>query len=186
MQRFNNVLIPHGGGAAPPGVRGLAANVERAASGPSLRFIYRLTGELAGLAIPRRGSARRAERLWEHTCFEAFVAPGSGERYYELNFSPSTEWAAYELDGYRQGLRPLALARPPSIAVAESANELRVTADVELDALVEAPWPWRIGLTAVVEDRAGGHAYFALAHPRQHADFHDAAGFVISLDGSAR
>jgi hypothetical protein len=185
MRLLNNALIPHGG-EAPAGVRGLVASVEMAPSGPSLRLTYRLTGEMATLAVPRRVPARRAERLWEHTCFEAFVAPGSGGRYYELNFSPSMEWAAYELDGYRQGLRSLALARAPSIAVAESEHELRVTADLELDALAEAPWPWRVGLAAVVEDRAGGRAYFALAHPRQHPDFHDAAGFVISLDGSAR
>ena len=53
---------------------------------------------------------------------------GAGARYCELNFSPSTEWAAYEFDGYRQGMRALALASPPRIAVAETQSELRVTA----------------------------------------------------------
>jgi hypothetical protein len=150
-----------------------------------LRFEYRLAGELANVAVPRRGPVRRAERLWEHTCFEAFVAP-SGGGYFELNFSPSTEWAVYEFDGYRTGMRAVTPGAPPAIAVAQAANELRVTASMELPVLVRAPWPWRVGLTAVVEDRAGERSYFALAHPRAEPDFHDAAGFTISLDGSAR
>jgi hypothetical protein len=83
-------------------------------------------------------------------------------------------------------MRPLELAVPPTVRVAETKNELRVTAGIELDVLAEAPWPWRIGLTAVVEDRAGRRAYYALEHPRDKPDFHDAAGFALLLDGSAR
>ncbi len=54
----------------------VTASVELA-SANMLRFEYRLTGELAQLAIPRRAPSQRAERLWEHTCFEAFVATGA-------------------------------------------------------------------------------------------------------------
>ena len=151
-----------------------------------LEVEYSLTGELAQLAIPGRVAAGRADRLWEHTCFEAFIAPAAGARYCELNFSPSMQWAAYGFDGYRQGMRPLELAEPPSVRVAETKNELRVTAGIELGGLADAPWPWRIGLTAVVEDRAGGRAYYALLHPRDKPDFHDVAAFTVLLDGSVR
>ncbi len=72
------------------------------------------------------------------------------------------------------------------ITVAETRSELRVTASMAILELADAPWPWRVGLTAVVEDRAGGLSYFALRHPRDNPDFHDAAGFAVSLDGSAR
>lgn len=178
-------LVAHAGGKAQTGVRGIVARVELTPP-TGMRFEYRLAGELARLAIPHRWRSQRAERLWEHTCFEAFVAPGPGPRYFELNFSPSTQWAAYELDGYRQGMRPLALTKAPAIAVAKTADELRVTAAVEFGALGEARWPWRIGLTAVVEDRAGERAYFALLHPRQKPDFHDAAAFTVLLDGSTQ
>lgn len=175
----DHVLVAHGGDAAA--VRAVAARAELVAS--TVRFEYRLRGELAALAIPHRAAPRRVDRLWEHTCFEAFVAPAAGAPYYELNFSPSTEWAAYAFDDYRQGMRPLSLARAPAIAVAATDDELLVTAGIEVAALAGAQWPWRIGLTAVVEDRAGGRAYFALAHPRENPDFHDAAGFVVLLDG---
>ena len=151
-----------------------------------LQLEWSLTGNLEELAIPRRSASRRADGLWEHTCFEAFVAPASGGSYCELNFAPSTRWAAYAFDGYRQGMRPLELDVPPSVKVVTAANELRVTAGIELGSLADAPWPWRIGLTAVVEDRAGGRAYYALLHPRDKPDFHDAAAFTVILDRSAR
>lgn len=147
---------------------------------------YRLTGDLEALVIPRRTASGRAERLWEHTCFEAFVAPASGSSYCELNFAPSTQWAAYLFDGYRRGMRPLALEAPPTVRVVTAANELRVTADIELGHFADASWPWRIGLSAVVEDRGGGRAYYALEHPHEKPDFHDAAAFTVLLDGSAR
>jgi hypothetical protein len=177
-------LVPHRAGALEAAVV-LAAHVELATA-TTLRFDYRLTGPVGSLAIPQRLPPQRAEELWKHTCFEAFIAPGTGRAYYELNFSPSTQWAAYEFDAYRDGMRPLALAVPPQIIVATTAAGLRVTASMELATLPNAPWPWRVGLTAVVDDRSGNRGYFALRHPRDKPDFHDAAGFTQSLDGSAR
>jgi hypothetical protein len=180
-----HVLAPHPSDSRLTAVRSIAAGVA-VASAKLLRFEYRLSGELAALAIPRHAVSQRADRLWERTCFEAFVAAGPGRGYCELNFSPSTEWAAYEFDDYRHGMRPLALATPPAIRVVAAEGELTVTADVELGAFGAAPWPRRVGLTAVVEDRSGRRGYFALRHPREKPDFHDAAGFAVLLEGSAR
>jgi hypothetical protein len=176
-------LVPHPHGVALPAAITARVELERALR---LTLEYTLTGDLQRLAIPRRAVSGRAERLWEHTCFEAFIAPVAGARYCELNFAPSTQWAAYVFDGYRQGMRPLDLAEPPTVRVAETKDELRVTAGIELGGFADAPWPWRIGLTAVVEDRAGGRAYYALLHPRDKPDFHDAAAFTVLLDGSVR
>jgi hypothetical protein len=176
-------LIPHPQSGASSAQISARVELER---NRRLLLEWSLTGALDALAIPRRSIASRADRLWEHTCFEAFVAPASAAGYWELNFAPSTQWAAYEFDGYRQGMRPLELAKPPTVKVVTTASELRVTAALELSSLVDAPWPWRIGLTAVVEDRAGGRAYFALEHPRAKPDFHDAAAFTVVIDGSAR
>jgi hypothetical protein len=176
-------LIPHPDSALLAATITARVGLERA---QRVTFEYALTGDLAPLAIPRRAPSARAERLWEHTCFEAFIAPAGGTGYCELNFSPSTEWAAYAFDGYRQGMRPLEVAESPALRVAVTTNELRVTAAIELGGLADAPWPWRIGLTAVVEDRTGGRAYYALLHPRAKPDFHDAAAFTVLLDGSAR
>ena len=60
----------------------------------ALRLRYFLDGEIERIALPRRVASRRADRLWQHTCFEAFIARRDARAYCELNFSPSGEWAA--------------------------------------------------------------------------------------------
>lgn len=81
-------------------IHSLAADVERTPDG-GLVFSYRLQGDMARLRIPA-GVAGRGDRLWEQTCFEAFIAPRGATAYVEFNFSPSGQWAAYAFSDYRQ------------------------------------------------------------------------------------
>jgi hypothetical protein len=53
--------------------------------------------------------------------------------------------------------------------------ELGRLADLRADAR------WRLGLSAVIEDMAGGKSYWALAHPPGKADFHHADSFAREL-----
>src|SRR5947207_206897 len=69
----------------------------------SLALAYLVTGNIAELRIPSVEASCRAEELWRHTCFEAFIS--SGEAYYEFNFAPSMQWAAYWFSSYRNGMR---------------------------------------------------------------------------------
>jgi hypothetical protein len=179
-------LVPHPCSAPHAAALTLCARAELTSPTGGLRLVYSLRGDLSQLAIPGHAPSRRAERLWEHTCFEAFIAPARSENYWEVNLSPSTEWAAYAFERFRQEVRPLTLASAPVISVETQAWELDVTASVELGPLAAAPWPWRLGLTAVVEDRAGGKSYWALRHPKATPDFHDAAGFTLLLEGKIR
>src|SRR5690349_4799096 len=71
----------------------------------SLMFSYFVTGNIGELRLPLVTSPTRAEELWQSTCFEAFVRCSASEAYYEFNFAPSTQWAAYQFDGYRSGMR---------------------------------------------------------------------------------
>ena len=160
----------------------LSAAIERVADG-RVRMSFRLRGELDRVALPARVPSLRVDGLWERTCFEAFIAPEGRAHYLELNISPSTEWAAYVFDDYRHGMRPLSLPSAPKIAVTESASEVRVTADVDLSVVEDAPWPWRVGLNAVIADPTGARSYWALRHPKAKPDFHDAAGFSWRLEG---
>ena len=68
-----------------------------------LRITYLVKGDIRTLKIPAKCSSRRVDRLWEHTCFEAFIRADGDPSYYEFNFSPSGEWAAYSFRGYRDG-----------------------------------------------------------------------------------
>ena len=83
-------------------IREIDVVVEEAKSG-SLMLTFCLVGDISSLSIPESRSSQRAEHLWRHTCFEAFVMAGEGPEYLEFNFSPSGEWAVYEFRGYRDG-----------------------------------------------------------------------------------
>lgn len=177
------MLVPHPGASSLPVT--VTARAVLVAS-TTFRFTFRLLGDLSVVRVPEPAGTERADRLWERTCFEAFVARAGDERYVELNFSPSSQWAAYGFDGYRRGMRPLEVAAPPVVAVQHAADALVVTASVDLAPLEPAPWPWRVGLTAVVASAAGAVSHFALAHPGPQPDFHDAAGWTLVVEGMTR
>lgn len=166
-----------------------AVTVEATAEPRALLLDYSLTGDLRHLRIPPQSGGGRAERLWQHTCFEVFVRIGAGPDYLELNFSPSGQWAAYEFDDYRSGMRPHEPADPPRIRVvpepdngaAAGAGGLRLEARVRLQGRWGAERPLHLGLSAVVEDDAGGLSYWALRHAPGRPDFHHPDGFALTL-----
>ncbi len=161
------------------GVRRVAACAEPA--GPDLlRFRYVLEADLRRLRIPAAAAAGRADGLWAHTCFEAFVGLPDSPRYLELNFSPSGEWAAYRFDAYRAGLAP-ALRSAPRLVLRLGEETLELDAEVRLDGSLSSP-RLRIALSAVVEDREGRLSYWALRHPPGRPDFHHPESFSLALE----
>jgi hypothetical protein len=147
---------------------------ETSRGGLALRYV--LDGDIERLLIPPRGEPRRANRLWEHTCFEAFLA-GDGEAYFEYNFSPSGQWALCRFDAYREGMTPVEPARAPRIATEAAPRRLRL--DVAVEPALAAQ---RIALAAVVEDADHRLSYWALAHPPGKPDFHHPAAFALKLE----
>ncbi|MFI4884166.1 MAG: DOMON-like domain-containing protein [Steroidobacterales bacterium] len=139
---------------------------------------------------PPLGDAGRTDRLWAHTCFEAFVAVPGSPRYLELNFSPSGQWAAYCFDSYRQGMAP-ALGTAPTVAARHSEDRLELYAEVQLCASFSCLAPGtrspdrprlRLALSTGVEDREGRLSYWVLRLPPGRPDFHHAEGFSLSLE----
>jgi hypothetical protein len=152
------------------------------ADGPGrLTFQYRLQAELARLRMPERGEGQRVDGLWKHTCFEAFVAVAGGTAYRELNFSPSGDWAAYELASYRQGMLPARLKALPQIEVSQGKSRM------QLD--VQVAWPadeehevLRVGLAAVIEAEDGSLSYWAARHaPGKKPDFHHPESLALEV-----
>src|SRR5579862_9201500 len=78
---------------------------------PAVLFCdYTLHADMAQVRIPPRQGNSPVEGLWQHTCFEAFVGIPGAEPYYEFNFSPGGDWAAYRFRGYREGAGAAAVA----------------------------------------------------------------------------
>ena len=155
-----------------------AVEAEAASVGDGrLHFLYVVTGKIGDLLLPPVTASARADELWRHTCFEAFlqIAPGGG--YHELNFAPSTRWAAYAFDGYRAGMRVATDIGSPLIVVQSSAARYTLEATLALSAS-RSPEPARLGLSAIIEQADGAKSYWALAHPPGKPDFHHAACFA--------
>src|SRR5437867_1054544 len=86
----------------------------------SLLLCYFVTGKISDLRMPPVTAAARADELWQHTCFEAFVRTSPDPGYYEFNFAPSTQWAAYRFSSYRSGMRVVTEISAPRIEVQSS------------------------------------------------------------------
>lgn len=163
-----------------------ATRVEVDAARPlpgTLMLRYVVTGKMGGLAMPPMVAPARADGLWRRTCFEAFVGAAPAAAYYEFNVAPSRQWAAYRFGGYRRDMRVLDTMDAPQIEVESSVDACTLQAAFTLDGLAGLPGdvPWRVGLSAVIEETGGRISYWALAHPPGRADFHHPDGFVVTL-----
>jgi hypothetical protein len=164
-------------------VHGLTVEVQWLRAG-ALRLVYRLEGDIACLNVPAPRQPARADELWRHTCFEIFVRTPHDEAYVEFNFAPSGLWAAYRFAGYRSGMTPMNPVTAPSIVCRQSSQHLGI--DVQLDLPQSMTGRLEAALSAILEDRQGKMSYWALAHPQGKPDFHDTAGFALSIDTDTR
>jgi hypothetical protein len=142
-----------------------------------MRVEFHLFGDLTKLAIPSPVIEQRSDRLWEHSCFEVFLADPAGQ-YTEVNLSPSSEWASYRFDSYRNGMQEAWLAPYPHIETAP--GRLSLVCYLELRAL--RYWPTAIALSAVIEEKDGTKSYWALRHPPGEPDFHHPDCFALTLE----
>jgi hypothetical protein len=165
-------------------VRGVDTRLEREPSG-SLTLRYVLRADMLQVRIPPQAPSIRADGLWAHTCFEAFIAPAAGAGYYELNFSPSRQWAIYSFEAYRQGMSPTDVTVPPKLTVRAFDDRLELDATILLDDLkaLQAARTLKLAVTAVVEDDGGTLSYWALKHAPGKPDFHHTDGFALELPG---
>jgi hypothetical protein len=139
---------------------------------------FRVEGREALLLPPWLPSVR-ADRLWETTCFELFLKPEGAAGYFEFNFSPSTEWAAYRFSGHRQGMEPLALDVDPFVDFLPDGGPDLVQIDLDLGFFPNLPG--RMGISAIIEEVGGRRSYWALAHGPREPDFHHPDCFALEL-----
>ena len=161
-------LVPHPGTPCRA-VERIEVRVERMA-GAYLKLAYEIRARPESLRIPPPGAPVFSDRLWEHTCCEAFVGRADGG-YDEFNFSPSGAFAAYRFQRYREGMSRL----DRRLAATWSPGRLEATIPLP----EEAP---SAGLSVVIEEADGALSYWALKHPPGKPDFHHPDAFALSLD----
>ncbi|MCE9521918.1 MAG: DOMON-like domain-containing protein [Alphaproteobacteria bacterium] len=157
----------------------MSVGVSRPSPG-ALVLTYLVTGLTGNLRLPPSTAPTRTDELWRTTCLEVFIRAGSGAEYYEFNFAPSTQWAAYRFTGYREGMSAPNAIRPPRTDVTVAAQNFELKAVLDLQ-LIPTNAPWHLALSAVIEEANGRKSYWALAHPPGKPDFHHPDGFALEL-----
>src|ERR1700736_5166626 len=159
------VLIAHPS-TPSDAVRSLGVQL-RAEEPGVLVFQYSLDADMSRVHVPLSGAGGRADALWKHTCFEAFVAPADAPGYHEFNFSPSLDWAIYRFSAYREGMSPAEIGRAPEIFARRGDDGLELQSAVRLGDLAELrdARHLRIALAAVLEDENGRLSSWGLRHP---------------------
>jgi len=67
-------------------------------------------------------------------------------------------------------------------------NDAYLTAELDLSRMAWLPTdqPWKLGLSAVIEERNGRKSYWALRHPAGQPDFHHPDCFALELAPARR
>ncbi|MBE9077317.1 DOMON-like domain-containing protein [Romeria aff. gracilis LEGE 07310] len=165
----------------------LTGSIARA--GTNFAIAYQLQGDIDKLVMPpAKDHPSRRDRLWEHTCFEFFLASPKAKPYWEFNLSPSGDWNAYHLTDYRQNLRQeerintlsFVMAQFPLEAAPSAGQTYHLSLDLDLTPLIAPHQPLAVGISAVVETPSG-ITYWALTHPEPQPDFHRRDSFTLRL-----
>ncbi len=143
----------------------------------------RLFGSPLRTRLASTDHPRRTDELWRTTCFEAFLRPHGSDTYFELNLSPSGNWATYRFDGYRSGMREARIeCRPdPEVWNQDGVRMQEASFDFSGEPALNSSVPWDIGLSAVIEEVDGTKSYWALAHGLGPPDFHNETCFAYLL-----
>ncbi|WP_118857286.1 DOMON-like domain-containing protein [Sphingomonas mesophila] len=143
----------------------------------TLNIWFGVGAPAARFVVPPPGEGARRDELWSTTCFEAFLASPGEAAYREWNFAPSGDWAAYDFDDYRAGMRPADIAAPPYIRLEDNLTWWTLGGTIA----VPADAQWQLGLSAVIEERDGAKSFWAMAHPEGAPDFHHRSCFAATL-----
>lgn len=152
--------------------------------GGMLALSYSIEGDIDRLRVPAPRAPAFADRLWEHTCCELFVARKDSPAYHEFNLAPSGEWAAYAFARYRDGAFLADEALEPRVAVRSTPEQLELDVVIRLESLSPGHAETRLSLalSAVMEDEDGSLSYWALRHPPGAPDFHHPHAFALELE----
>jgi hypothetical protein len=156
-------------------IRSVTASIAATVTGCVAEF--RLDGRGPAIILPPPATPDRRDNLWQTTCFEIFWQPLGGTYYREFNLSPSGQWAAYDFDSFRDGMRD---APVDAIVIACSHDENGLVLKASIGA--ELPAPAQVALNAIVEHPDGGMQFWALAFPPGRPEFHSEANRALIVE----
>jgi hypothetical protein len=172
-------LVPFPSGDTPNIT--ITGNVER--GGDLLSIQYKVNGDIDQIVFPAKSkSPERKDDLWKATCFEIFLAIPDQPSYWEFNMSPSGNWNVYKMDAYRQvNMREEPAFKGLPFEFKQNDNNCSINISVNLNPIIQPAQNLQIGITTIIQTKAGSESYWALEHPGPQADFHLRESFILSL-----
>ena len=140
------------------------------------------------LRLPDERPAEAADQLWRHTCCELYVGVAGDVAYREFIWSPSGQWAMYDLANYRvrDAIRLNVTLPAPVIRFASDAAGWTLQTRIDAAALpTVAGAQIELGVAVVLEAADGNLSYWALRHAATRPDFHRRESFVLRLSDLA-
>lgn len=147
-----------------------------------LQVEFRLHGEIDKLVLPAGNSARkRKDELWQTTCFECFFGLEGDSGYWECNLSPSGDWNLYRFSAYRHGMQEEHRIVQIDSFCCIYVKEMTLCFTLPLGEFLTVTDGIHMGLNAIIHYQDGSKDYLALTHPCIKPDFHNRAGWQLSL-----
>lgn len=157
-------------------VQAISAQIEPTESGCRARFL--VEGDIAAIKVPVAAEAKREDYLWKATCFEIFWQPEGGTYYREFNLSPSSKWACYDFDDFRENSRDA-----PVEAIGIRCEQAPGSFGLSAEIASELPLPARVALNAIIEDQEGRLQFWAIDFAEGKPEFHSVTCRAIHLAG---
>lgn len=154
-------------------------------TGSRLNLHFQLTGPFSTLqGVQGEGPLRggRKDDLWKTTCFEAFFQGEGTKSYWELNLSPSGDWAIYRFGSYRNDRTNPSLSSSPVVSCEKKEKAWHLHASLDLGDQDELNGrPLTFSPCSVVQLHSGEMSYWAVEHRGEKPDFHHPSRFVRLL-----
>jgi hypothetical protein len=139
---------------------------------------YYVDCDLDNLVLPPPAEAQRTDGLWKTSCFELFLREPESSRYFEFNFSPSSQWAAYRFDDYREGMADWDTQTPE---IGNDASDTHFALEATITLPPSGMGVWAASLSAVIHECGDVKSYWALNHTDGPPDFHHRDCFALKL-----
>jgi hypothetical protein len=154
----------------------------------SLAAVFECHCHAGALRLPDVQPAEATDELWRHTCCEIYAGVAGDVAYREFIWSPSGQWAMYDLSDYRvrDSVRLNVTMPAPVIRFASTAAGWTLQTRIDAAALPSvAGEQIELGVAVVLEAADGKLSYWALRHAATRPDFHRRESFVLRLSDLA-
>jgi hypothetical protein len=144
-----------------------------------IEVCFYVRGDLDKLYIPAPNTSdKRLDNLWKRTCFETFVKSNDQLNYFEINASPTGDWALYKFSDYHADMADASEVREFRVQSSADQKELKCWYTIDLKKLGLPNKNLDIGLSCILENNEKKLSFWAVNHKKEKPDFHLASNFI--------